>query len=151
MASTLYSTQVTRGDVPRAVTPGVYSVYGNWTSTTALVVNDVIQMCKVPLGARVLKIDLYVSDLDAGATPAITLDIGDGTDTASAYRFVQNSTIGQAGGSVTFPGGTGAAPSTGFGYQYTTNDTIDVKVSTAPQTAASTQTMKMVCMFSIDD
>ena len=39
MSSTFYSVEVTRGDVPRAVTPGVYSVYGHYTlAGTSLII-----------------------------------------------------------------------------------------------------------------
>ncbi len=148
MATTYKSVEVTAGDVPRAVTPGVYSVYGHYAAVgSSLVINDVVQMCKVPLGARVLGIALESTDLDSGATPAVTLSIGDGDDTD---RFIANSTVGQAGGVVAFPTGTGFNTA-GMAYQYTTNDTIDILVGTAPQTTATTFTFKMTVLLSIDN
>lgn len=148
MATTYYSTQVARGDVPRAVTPGVFNSYGVWSVTGgALVINDVIQMVKVPIGARILSFDFYCTDLDAGATPAVTLSIGDATTVA---RFVTTSTVGQAGGQIRFPSDT-ATTDAGIGYQYTVNDTIDVKVIAAPQTTATTITMKLNVLMSIDE
>jgi hypothetical protein len=147
MATTYKSTQVTQGDVPRAVTPGVYNSYGHYTITgSLLVINDVIQMVKVPIGARVLSIDLYTTDLDSGATPAVTLAIGDGSTTA---RFITASTVGQAGGYIRFPSDS-ATTAAGVGYQYTVNDTIDILVVAAPQTTATTFSFKMNVLFSID-
>ena len=68
MASLFYSVEVTRGDTPRACTPGVYSVYGHYTlAGTSLVINDVIQMVSVPLGARVIDVILDIDDVDTGS------------------------------------------------------------------------------------
>jgi hypothetical protein len=148
MATTRYSVQVARGDVPRAVTPGVYNAYGYYIATgDALVINDVIQMVKVPIGARILSIDLNCTDLDSGTTPAVTLDVGDGTTTA---RFITSSTIGQAGGNLRFPSDS-TTTAAGVGYQYTVADTIDILVSVAPQTTSTTHHFHMNVLMSIDD
>jgi len=148
MASTFKSIQVTKGDTPRKVTPGVYSVYGEYELSAALVVNDVIQMVAVPQGARVLNIFLNADDLDTGG-PAIVLDVGDGGSTA---RFIDGALVAQAGtgNNVDMMNGTYGIGA-GFGYQYTVNDTIDVLVETAPTTGTTTGTIKLIALLSVDN
>lgn len=104
------------------------TVYSEFTFPVAPVINDVVQMVRVPLGARVIDTALGSDDLDTNGSPTITLDVGDGGD---VDRFIAASTIGQ----------TGAAPvqsilKTGFGFVYTASDTIDVMVKAAPATGA---------------
>lgn len=122
MAST-FTTAATASTVPprSPSAAGLTAVKATYTAATALVVNDVIQMVKVPLGAVIYRVELAVDDLDTGA--AIVLAVGDGV---VADRYITGSTIGQAGGVVTTNNVAGA------GYTYTADDTIDVKVTTAP-------------------
>lgn len=111
-----------------AKTPGVgsvaVSVYAELALTVAPVINDVYQMIKVPNGARILDWTLGSDDIDSAT--GVTLSLGDGNSTA---RYVSASSIGQ----------TGAAPvnallKTGYGFVYTTDDTIDILVAAAPTT-----------------
>lgn len=147
MASTFYSVEVARGDVPRAVTPGVYSVFGTYELAAALVINDVVQMVKVPLGARVLSVTLFTDDLDTNTTPAIVLDVGDDGVTD---RFIDGAICGQAGG-MAFSLEGSYKNAAGFGYTYTANNTIDVLVQVAPATGAATGTISVIVMLSIDN
>ena len=73
--------------------------------TTALAAADVIELVKIPNNAVLLDFTMDVTDLDTNATPTLTLDIG---DDAVANRFVAASSIGQAGGRLTY-GEDGAA------------------------------------------
>lgn len=105
------------------------TVYAELALTVAPVINDVYQMIKVPLGARILKWSIGADDLDTDASPTITLSLGDG---GSVARYVSASTIGQ----------TGAAPvktmlKTGYGYVYTADDTVDILVAAAPTAFAA--------------
>ena len=147
MATTYYSTEITRGDQPRYVESGDFTVWGTFSLTAALVINDVIQMCKVPNGARILNIDLYCDDLDTNGTPLIALDVGDG---GSVNRFAQAVLIAENGGIMR-----GIQTKAGFGYQYslaanTGYDTIDIKVNTAPATGATTGDIKMRVTMCVD-
>lgn len=126
--ATTFSTAVT-GQV--AKTPGVGAIavtaYAELALTVAPVINDVYQMIKVPLGARILDWTLGSDDIDTAT--GVTLSLGDGGSTA---RYVSASTIAQ----------TGAAPvnallKTGYGYVYTADDTIDILVAAAPTTFAA--------------
>jgi len=144
MTGTTYkSTQVTRGDSVRAVTPGVYSVYGSFKITTALTTGDVIQMCAVPIGARVIDVKVEVPRWDTGTSGGFC--VGDGTTT---NRFITATTAGQTGSSNTIVqynvyGGNQT--------QYTVNDTIDIAVATAPQSGATNVTFTMVAVMAIDN
>lgn len=128
MATTYYSDQITTNDSRRYNEKGNYTLYGTFTLTAALVINDVIQMVRVPNGARVVNMEIYSDDLDSGG-PTILFDVGDGSVTD---RFGASLTLGQSAGFVR-----GIQTKDGFGYQYTADDTIDLKVHTAPTTGAT--------------
>lgn len=113
---------------------------GSYALTAALVVDDIIQMVKVPAGATVFDILMKVPDLDTGGSPAITLDVGYGGD--DDY-WVAASTAGQAGGLVRATAAT-AAPLT-----FTSEDTIDIHVDTAPATGATTGTIYLTVFYSM--
>ena len=142
MASTFKSVEVTRGDTIRAVSPGVYSVYGHYTlAGTSLVINDVIQMVSVPLGARVIDVILDAGSLDSGTTVGVC--VGDGGTT---NRYITVTTL--------FQNASGITRANTVGYtrtQYTVNDTIDVMVVTAPQTGLTTSVISMVALLAIDN
>lgn len=113
-------------------------VHAEYTITAALALNDEIQMIKVAPGCRVLDVIVSTTDLDTGGSPAIVLDVGDGNDDD---RYVADTTIGQAGGM------TRLSAFAGHGYTYTAADTIDVSVSTAPQTGATSGTVKLSALL----
>lgn len=137
MASTLYSTKVA-STVPSRGGIHLTSVHGTYELSAALVVNDVIQMVKVPKGARIVEVILGSDDLDTGGSPAIILAVGDGT---TADRFVTGSTIAQGAGLVRLN------QVDGIGYVYTAEDTIDIKVTTAPATGATSGTLNLTVIY----
>jgi hypothetical protein len=106
-------------------------------STAELQLNDVVQMLPVASGAIILEVILAVDDLDTATSQAVVLDIGDGSDDD---RFIAASTAGQGGGV------TRLNSVAGLLYKYTADDTIDLKVSTAPGTAAAGTVSLAVCM-----
>jgi hypothetical protein len=63
-------------------------------NSATLANNDVLQMVKIPAGAKIVDMYLACSDIDSGAN-TITLDIGDSDD---VDRFFDGSTLAQAGG-----------------------------------------------------
>lgn len=109
-------------------------VYAEYEITAALVVNDVIQMIPVPAGAQIMEVTLGADDLDSNGTPAIVLDVGDGSVTD---RLIDGATVGQAGGR------TSTLKTGAFGYTYTASDTIDVIVQVAPATGATSGTIML--------
>lgn len=71
----------------------VQIAYATIPVTTALALNDVLNMFYLPKNARVHAAVLKSTDIDSGS-PAITLDVG---DAGSAVRYFSASTAGQAG------------------------------------------------------
>jgi hypothetical protein len=122
---------------------GVNIVKGTYTLTAALALNDVIQMVKVPKGAILHSVVLASDDLDTGGSPAIVLDLGDGSDTD---RLIDGSTIAQGGGIVVGPN-----VKTGAGYAYTADDTIDVLVQVAPATGATSGTITLTVAYTMNN
>jgi hypothetical protein len=126
MASTFTAGRVASGIQPRAEL-GLNCVSETYELTAALVINDVIQMVKIPAGAIIQEVILSSDDIDTGS-PAVVLAVGDG---AVPDRFIKGSTIGQAGGTERM-GMVTTVDS--HKYTYTADDTIDIKCTTAPAT-----------------
>lgn len=137
MASTFESSKVADG-IPTRTLNGLNSVKATYNVATALVVNDVIKMVKVPKGARIVDIILACGVLDTDGTPAVVLAVGDGT---TAGRFITGSTVGQAGGVVRL----GVAA--GLGYVYTADDTIDIKATTAADALAAAADVTLTVIY----
>lgn len=134
--ATTYTSQAAQTTAPaRQVSEAgvLMSVYGEYTLTAAAelgTINNVIEMVKVPAGARVIGLLAELPDNDGGTS--FTLDIGDGASTA---RFISAATTGQSAG---FVSATSFVAASAFGYQYTAADTIDFLVHAAPASAAAT-------------
>lgn len=94
--------------------------YAKFEATTALALNDVIQIADVFSGETVHDIIIKTDDLDTGT--ALVLDVGDGSDTD---YYIDGSTVGQAGG--TDEKDANVAPK-----EYSADDTIDILVQVAP-------------------
>lgn len=127
--ATVESTEVQAAD-PVQDRPGLIATSATVTlpatgDGTAL--NDVIQMVKVPNGARIIDVILGADDLDTDASPAIVLSVGDGADTD---RFIAASTVAQAGGIARMNSAVGVDK------VYTADDTIDILIATAAATKA---------------
>ena len=105
--------------------------------STALVINDVIEMVRVPKGAEVVDIILVTDDLDTGT--ALTLDVGTGDD---VDYFIAASTVGRAGGVAR------ASEATAHPLTLSAEDTIDVHVSAAP-TGGGTGTVSLTVLFKL--
>ena len=102
---------------------------GGGAGGTAFVINDVVQMVKVQNATYVTGVYLSVDALDSST--GIVTAVGDGSDDD---RFLTGLTIGRSGAA----GASGALAHTGHLYQYTADDTIDFKVTTAASGTAST-------------
>jgi hypothetical protein len=91
---------------------------------------QVFEMIPVFKGEVLVDVWLQADDLDAGA--GLVLDVGDGVVTD---RYIDGSTIGQAGGTHRFADTPGVAPSFAeFPHEYAADDTIDVAVQVAAGT-----------------
>ncbi len=102
---------------------------GGGAGGTAFVINDVVQMVKVQNATYVTGVYLSVDALDSST--GIVTAVGDGSDDD---RFLTGLTIGRSGA----VGASGALAHSGHLYQYTADDTIDFKVTTAASGTAST-------------
>lgn len=108
---------------------------GGGAGGTAFVINDVVQMIKVQAGTMVTNVYLSVDSLDTST--GIVTAVGDGNDDD---RFLTGLTIGRSSAA----GASGALAHTGHLYQYTADDTIDFKVTTAASgTAAVTGKIRL--------
>jgi hypothetical protein len=80
MASTFTFDQAAAG-YPLISSPNLMVARGTKTFAVAPVINDVWEMCKIPAGHTLLKMDLFGADLDTG-TEALEIDIGISGSTA---------------------------------------------------------------------
>ena len=121
MASTYKSDMVSGNQSFKPFPSGAVGVrYAKFEASTALVLNDVIQIVDVFSGETVHDVIIKTDDLDTGST--LVLDVGDGT---TADYYIDGSTVGQAGG--TDEKDANIAPK-----EYSADDTIDILVQAAP-------------------
>jgi hypothetical protein len=139
MASTFTATTArsTASAYGHGLASNAKAVIGTYEITAALVINDVFQMVKVPTGAVILDVTLWTDDLESSGTASV-LAVGDG---GAAARFITTSAVGQAGGRQAMN------VINGVGYAYTVEDTIDVSVTTAPTTGATSGTITLVVIY----
>jgi len=130
--ATFTSPQVDGNQVFKPFPDGNLGVrYAKLTVTAALNAADVFQMVDVFAGETVHDVKIKVSDLDAGT--ALVLDVGDDGD---VDRFIDGSTVGQAGG-------TDHEDANGAPQVYTADNTIDILCTVAPGTDVATGTLEM--------
>lgn len=148
MATTYYSPSCRSGAGIQPRTPlGICSVSGSFDIAAtgqgggvAFVINDVIQMVKIPNGATVLDIILDCPDLDTST--GVRLTVGDGDSTA---RYIAANNVGVAGGIIRM------SVAGGSQNKYTADDTIDILISTAATgTAATTGVIYMTVFYTMD-
>lgn len=145
MASTLKSVEMTPPVYP---TSGVglggrttHFARGEYTLTAALVVNDVIQLFKLPQNARVVGGLIKSDDLDTGSA-AITLHVGDAGD---VDRYFSSSTVAQAGGVDR------AMAATGVDYLNTARTLVYLTVAVAPATGTTTGTIVVLIEYMVEE
>ncbi len=139
--ATLTGTYATATSQPKALHAGVVSVYSEYTAAAAFSAGDVIQMVKVPNGARIR--DIRVADLSVASG---TFSVGDGGNTA---RYIASTSatlstvfsLNQAGG---------------LGYKYSFSDdatvqfdTIDIVIGAAGGSSGSV--LRMVVDYTVDE
>ena len=137
MATTFTAPETTSNSLFKPFPDGMIGVRETtWTTAAAWVINDVVQMVKVFKGERVIDIELLVeTDADTGGSAAIVLAVGDGTD---PDRYITASNIGRTGGFARLGDGLATAALVAPArHTYTADDTIDLKVTAAPQTGVA--------------
>lgn len=107
----------------------VTAVRGEIDVSTALALNDVVNLCKLPAGHVVVDFVLDSDDLDTNGSPAIVMKVGIDSDDDA---LISSTTVGQAGGLARMDVVTGLrlAPSD-------SDRTVFVTVSTGPATGAT--------------
>lgn len=142
--ATLLSNKLAAPAAPARQFPhGVLSVTGVFTLAAALALNDVIKMVTLPKGATVLDVILSCTDLDTGAG-AIILDVGDSDGTPDPDRYIDGANVGQAGGVARMNA------HAGHGYTLAAEATIDVLVQVGPTTGATSGTVALTVLYTMD-
>lgn len=139
-ATTFTSSQAASTVNPRTCENGLCYACGSYEITAALVVNDVMQMVRVPAGAYIQEITLQSDDLDT-AGPAIVLDVGDGSATG---RFIDGCLSAQVAANDVV---CRINVMDGLNYTYAAEDTIDVLVETAPTTGTTSGTVVLCVVY----
>jgi len=135
--ATFKATRVGGPAVPAGIGDGqgLKAAVVEYSLGAALGLNDVIEGPTLQRGSVIVDVILSATDLDTGGSPAITLDVGPASDPDG---LIDGSTIGQAGGvdrADTVP------------VTLTANESINVTVSAAPATGATTGTVSLTVMF----
>lgn len=114
--------------------------------TAALAASDVIQMVPVQPGEQCVGGWIITPDLDTNGSPTITFDVGDGDD---VDRYVDGSAVPQTGGVIAWGAGVAAsaAAATAFNKVYTAADTLDITVSAAVATGATSGAITMIALI----
>lgn len=122
--ATKTANQASAGVQPKALRVGLVNVVATYSLDQSLSNGDVVQMLKVPVGARL--VDGYLIYASSGQGSLI---VGDGVDTD---RYITQTAI-SAGVTATVRFNGIPAP-----YSYSTDDTIDVMISASapPSTGA---------------
>lgn len=102
---------------------------------------DVLEFGYVPIYARIVDATLIATDIDTGATPTVTINVGDSGD---VDRLFAASTIGQTGGVARM------ATTTGFGHRYGATTLITGAFAAAAATAAA-GTITLILTYVVED
>lgn len=133
------TTALSAAIIPKRVHNGVTQVTKTYSVAANPTINDVQELIRIPSYARIH--DLIVSITDMDASTGMLFEIGDGADTD---RFVTSSSLGQTGGVVRINN------TVGVGYQYTAEDTIDIKWTAAASGAFTAGTVILSVLYSAD-
>ena len=142
MASTFQSDAVTgaRPSIDCAEAGEVKAVRGTYDLAAALVVNDVIELVKIPQGHVIVDAIVDCDDLDSDGSPAIVMDFGEVGGDVDA--LIAASTVGQAGGLARMDQKTGPRL-----IASSAEMTLGAKVTTAPATGATTGTIGLTVLY----
>lgn len=138
--TTYLSNKAIPGVSPKFTASNSIPVYASFSLTSAPALNDLIQMMTIPAGATICSVVLDSDKLDSNGTPTIKFDVGDGT---VANRYLAASTLPQQGGAAV------ANVAAAYGYQYTSNTPLYVKVNTAAATFQA-GTVRLLVEYTMD-
>ena len=145
MASALKAAAANRPGLSSSEAGEIIAQTGVYDLSAALVINDTIDMCKLPAGMVVDDMIVDCDDLDSGTAAVFDVGIHDpdyaqagGSDTSDVDVFMSGLTIAQAGGlaRMTLRTGRRLAPVNYDRY-------IRIKFTTAPGTSATSGKIKL--------
>ncbi|SRR6266404_1564379 len=129
----------------QSTVPAKYRVNGtitrvvDYTVNPALSAGDVIQMMRVPNGACIVDVK-FASDLFGGGNATIT-GVGDGN---SANRYIGSASTSNSIATVI------SMSSSGLGYSYSAEDTIDITIGTVTS-ASAVGTLRLAVAYTMDN
>ena len=142
MASTYLATKAAAGIQPKYVENGTISLSSSYTFAAAFVINDVITIGAVPAGATIQGIDVDVPSLDTST--GVTWSVG---DASSAGRFIANNTSGRSStGAIVY----GPSVVGSLNYTYAATTPLQMKITAAPTSGATSGTINFVVQYSMD-
>lgn len=118
--ATFKSDKAQASSARRVLHSGLTIEHAQYTGSASLSAGDTIEMVKVGAGGRVHSFVLSVNTLGTSATPTVAL--GDGLDS--------NRYFGTAAPTAGFV--TDLNNHAGHGYEYTADDTVDIRVASVP-------------------
>ena len=118
---------------------GVVSIVKQ-VSLTSVTANDVVQVCRVPKGAKML--DVKLSGAADGGAITGTVTVGDGND---PDRYI---TTVSASAAVPVLKMTSAAG--GMGYEYSADDTLDITFSAVSVGSGTATLVRLAATYSTD-
>ena len=146
--ATVTSTQAAETVQPRTYHAGVNWAHGTYSvpeTGDGTAEGDVIELVRVPNGARVLELVFTSEDLDSATSHVFDVGYGGDVDV-----FIDGTTIGQSGGVARLGAGVAAAANDLVFHKFTTEDTIDAKVITASGTKVA-GVISLAVLYSLDD
>lgn len=141
MATAYTASGVASGIQTRTNVTGVITELVSYSLTAAFVVNDTVAFLVLPANSRLWDIGLDVDPLDT--TTGIVLAAG---TSASPSLFISGSTIGRSSTSGVQRANVGGT----INYTSTTDQTIVMKVTTAPTSGLSTGTVRLGVVYTMN-
>lgn len=143
--ATISSTQITAGTPSRNRPDGaVFAQEFQVSVPNTLAANDVVKLCKIPRGARIVGIDMHVPILDSNGSPALVTKLG--TDETSPTNrsavYGDDMTIGRTAAAKYSLGSNGTLDTKTFTYDIgsdTDSLTVEAVLQLVCKTAAATK------------
>lgn len=133
-----FSSDKVQSNLPtRLIHEGVFTETAEYSGSASFSSGDIIQMTKVPAGARVVDIHLQTNALSSANT---TLAVGDGIDD-DRYISAVGTTLGQS-----FTNKLSA-----LGYEYSADDTVDILVRTVASAQTSNPIFRLYVSMVVDN
>lgn len=138
--TTFLSNKAQAGIQPKFTASNSIPVYASYAFASAPSANDIVQMMTIPAGATIVSVVLDSDQIDTNGTPTMSFDVG---DAANPTRYLSASTLPRTGGAAV------ANVAAAYGYQYSANTPLQVKVHAAAATFAA-GTVRLLVEYTMD-